>query len=488
MKSYLYSVYSLLISTLLLIMGGSLLTSCDDDESYTTSTSARLSFSADTIRFDTVFTTLGSSTKIFKVYNNNSESLLIPSIRLAGNENTGFRVNVDGMPGTSFTDVEVRKKDSIYIFVEVTVDPKDEDNPFLLRDSLIFNLASGVEQRVQLEAYGQDMIVFRGTAFHKDTTLNGARPYVIYDSLRVEPDVTLRLLEGTRLFFHNEASFHIYGTLKAEGTLTHPVIFRGDRLDKLFPYLPYDRLDKQWGGVFIHSSSYDNELNYVDIHSGNYGIICDSSDVDKTKLTIENSVIHNVAFDALSTINCRIWVGNSQITNAGGHCVNIRGGHVQFIYSTLANFYPWGFRGAAVALNNVNCNLERADFLNCIITGSSSNELMKIKDKEESIPFNYYIANSLLNVPGDSIKGDNYHNIKCDSVGSEISRIENFPLIDRNIYYYDFTLDSLSQAIGIGNAEEAEMYYPFDRLGQNRLVNGNPDAGAYQYVKKDEEE
>lgn len=457
-----------------------LFSSCDDDEEYTFSPSAHLQFSVDTLRFDTVFTTIGSSTALLKVYNRGKESLLIPSVSLAGGGTSGFRVNVDGMTGTSFTDVELRHGDSLYVFVEVTVNPRDENNPFLIHDSLVFHLASGLEQWVLFEAYGQDMIPLRGTTFGRDTVLTGARPYVVYDSLLVAEGVTLHLSEGTRLYFHEGAYCKVRGTMRAEGSLHHPVIFRGDRLDNMFSYLPYDRLDSQWEGIVFTESSYDNYLNYVDIHSGNYGIICDSADVSRSKLTLENSIIHNVAGNALQASNCRIWVGNSQLTNAGGHVANIRGGHVEFLYSTLANFYPWDVRGAALRLSNEGIPLERADFRSCLITGYSSNELMMTRDSSSSIPFNYQFAHCLLNVPSDSIKGEAYLQVRCDSVGNEVSRIRNFPLIDTDIFYYDFSLDSLSVARGAGNVEDARLFYPSDRNGKSRLEDDGPDAGAYE--------
>lgn len=456
-----------------------LFSSCDDEEHYTTSPSAQLTFSEDTVRFDTVFTTIGSTTQLFKVYNRGKESLMIPSIRLAGEGRTGFRVNVDGVSGTSFADVELRRGDSLYIFVEVTVNPRDENNPFLLRDSLQFFLQSGLYQQVQLEAYGQDMIVLRGKTFETDTTLTGERPYVVYDSLIVEDEVTLRMTEGTRLYFHDKAFMRIEGTLLAEGSVLHPVVFRGDRLDNMFDYLPYDRLDNQWGGVIIGASSFDNHLNFVDIHSGGWGIRCDSADASQMKLTIENSVIHNVAGDALSVVGSRIWVGNSELTNAGGHCLKVRGGDVQVVYSTLANFYPWAYRGAALNLSNEWCALTRADFRSCIITGYSSNELMLWPTSEpDSLTFNYRFDHCLLNLPADSIRVDRYFQCQVDSTGHDVSRITNFPLIDTDIFYYDFSLDSLSHAVGAACVDDALLFYPLDRRGRSRLGDDAPDAGA----------
>lgn len=476
----------------LLVLSSLLFASCDDDETYTTSPSALLTFSEDTIRFDTVFTTIGSSTQLFKVYNRGDESLMLPSVRLASGGRSGFRVNVDGMSGTEFADVEVRSGDSLYVFVEVTVDPRNEDNPFLLRDSLQFLLQSGFYQQVQLEAYGQDMVVLRGAIFSADTLLAGHRPYVVYDSLRVDSSATLRLSEGVRLHFHNGAFMRVYGTLKAEGTLDNPVVFRGDRLDRMFDYLPYDRLDNQWGGVILHASSFDNHLNHVDIHSGSWGIRCDSSASDRNKLTIENSVIHNVAGDALSVVNGRIWVGNSELTNAGSHCLKVRGGDVQVVCSTLANFYPWAYRGATISLSNEFCPLTRAEFRSSVITGYSSNELMLMRDKSDTLAFNYRFSHCLLNIPADSIGADTlpdgrYYHVRIDSLGHDVNRITNFPLIDTDIFYYDFSLDSLSQAVGAGSADDARLFYPLDRLGRNRLEDEASDAGAREFVKPQEQ-
>lgn len=475
----------------LLVLSSVLSVSCEDEETYTTSPSALLDFSADTVRFDTVFTTIGSSTQLFKVYNRGGESLMLPSIRLASGGRSGFRVNVDGMSGTEFADVEVRDGDSLYVFVEVTVDPRNEDNPFLLRDSLQFHLQSGLYQQVQLEAYGQDMIVLRGVSFATDTTLTGERPYVVYDSLCVDSGATLRLSEGVRLHFHSGAFMRVDGTLKAEGSVERPIVFRGDRLDNMFDYLPYDRLDNQWGGVTLGASSYGNHLNFVDIHSGGWGIRCDSADAALNKLIIENSVIHNVAGDALSAVNGCLWVGNTELTNAGGHCLRVRGGDVQVVYSTLANFYPWAYRGAALSLSNEWCPLTRANFRSCIITGYSSNELMLWPTSApDSLTFNYRFDHCLLNVPADSIGADTlpggrYFQVRVDSVGHEVSHLGNFPLIDTDIFYYDFSLDSLSQAIGAGNRDDALNLYPLDRLGRSRLEDEAPDAGAQERLSSE---
>ena len=59
------------------------LLSCDGlDENYSSNPNHRLSFSVDTLSFDTVFATIGSATKEFMIYNRNDQPLLISEILL----------------------------------------------------------------------------------------------------------------------------------------------------------------------------------------------------------------------------------------------------------------------------------------------------------------------------------------------------------------------------------------------------------------------
>ena len=54
----------------------------------------RLTFSHDTVLFDTVFTTLGSSTKRVMVYNPNEDAVCIKQVSMR--EGKYFRINLDG--------------------------------------------------------------------------------------------------------------------------------------------------------------------------------------------------------------------------------------------------------------------------------------------------------------------------------------------------------------------------------------------------------
>ena len=112
-----------------LVLFAFVLSSCDD-ELFTTDPEKVLTFSADTLTFDTVFTTIGSTTEKILVFNPNNRALRISSIALAGGANSQFRLNVDGNINVNneFTDIEISAKDSMYIFIEVTADVA-EANP-----------------------------------------------------------------------------------------------------------------------------------------------------------------------------------------------------------------------------------------------------------------------------------------------------------------------------------------------------------------------
>ena len=96
MKSALLAFLSLIV----------LLVSCRKD-SFTSSPDARVAISADTLKFDTVFTTVGSTTKQLKVYNPNNKRIVLSSIRLARGTSSNFRLNIDGVPTRDATDVEI---------------------------------------------------------------------------------------------------------------------------------------------------------------------------------------------------------------------------------------------------------------------------------------------------------------------------------------------------------------------------------------------
>lgn len=473
---------------------------CVEEHGFSVSPMHRLAFSSDTISFDTLFTEVSSSTYSFLIYNRNEVGVRIADAMLSGGDSSPFRVNVDGLSGVSFRDIAVRGGDSLYVFVEVTVDPRGQDEPFAVCDSLVFTLESGVTQRVLLCAYGQDAVVLRGMCIDRDTCFTGQRPYLIYDSLRVNEGSTLRLEAGTRLYFKEDAGMQVYGTVEAVGDLNSPVLFRGARTDRMFSYLPYDRLTAQWKGITLHETSRDNLFVHCDIHNGVYGIRAVDDDMADYKMVMQNSQVHNVDEDALQLTQCKASFSNSLFTNAGGHCVNILGGQMTFLHCTVANFFPWSSeRGVAVNISNYVKEEEMlypllgVNFINSIITGAKDDELSgAVLEKTDTIDYSEYarfaFVHSLINSKGEAREPDSLHfsHIVWEHRDSTAYGRTNFRTIDHSNFIYDFHLDSLSCARGIASPEYLDML-PYDKDEQLRYKNRPIDAGCYQYVKKDEE-
>src|SRR5690349_24752045 len=139
---------------LVAILLTSILISCRK-ESFITSSSASLYTSADTLHFDTVFTTTGSTTRFFRIYNDNNQKLRLSKVSLRGGSTSFFDINVDGTPGPEVTDIEMDANDSIYVFVTVKIDPSAANLPFVVQDSIRIDY-NGNERWVQLEAWGQN--------------------------------------------------------------------------------------------------------------------------------------------------------------------------------------------------------------------------------------------------------------------------------------------------------------------------------------------
>jgi hypothetical protein len=473
------SIHYILLKALLAVLLTTVMSACSDDEQFTADRNAVLSFSQDTLSFDTIFTGITSTTERVLVYNHNSKGLHIANVRLESGGTSGFMINVDGQNGTSINDVQVLKRDSIFLFVKVNLPANSSMEPTKTTDAVIFTLESGVEQKVVLEASGQNFHTLRAVVLTNDEELNAnGLPNVIYDSLVVAKDATLTIKEGTTLYFHNGASLIVHGALMIQGTREKPVTFRGDRLDKMFTYLPYDRLENQWGGIYIFPTCKECTIDYADIHSGNYGLVCDGTE---GKVKVTNTVIHNVAGYGLYLKDCDALVANTQVSNSKYDCVSIYGGKANFYHCTMAQFYPWNAdRGNALYVSNYIGEeehlVESANFYNCFVTGYANDEVFgNMGDKELNI--NFYNCVLLTDVKDEAY----FHDCIAESKDSTTFKSTNFKTFDTHAYIYDFRLDTLSTARGKGSSTYSTLY-PTDMDGIER--GAKPDAGCYQFPTK----
>lgn len=474
--SYLLSVFCVL-----------LFMACAEEGKYTTAPSAHLSFSADTVVFDTLLSTIGSSTKTLAVYNRNTDGLRISNVSLGKGASSPFRINVDGQylyQGTG-DDFEIRGKDSIIVRIEVTPPEVHSTDILSFNDQLIFTLESGIHQSVLLTAGSMDAVYLRGLVIDSDTTFTSDYPIVIYDSLVIAPNATLNVSAGTRLMFHEKAGLIVHGTLHAQGSIECPIVFRSDRLDHMFDYLLYDNTPNRWEGIRFCGDSHDNVLYQCDIHSCSYGIVCDSTDLSQNMLYMEGCVLHYVGGNGLSLQDCRAQVLNSQISNTLGTTVYILGGAYQFIHCTIAQFYPLDAnRGDALYLANqledgVYHELQFAYFDNCVITGYADDVIMGGISEGQDYACDYLFRNSYLKTVAseDTLRFSSIHyESKEDSIHGE----KNYKRFDTHDFIYDFTPDSLSLIRGMANSIYKDLL-PFDRIGRSRYADDAPDAGCYEY-------
>ena len=460
--------------------------SCEDDL-FSSDPEKVLSFSTDTLTFDTVFTTIGSTTEKLMVYNPNNRALKISSIGLAGGAKSQFRINVDGSLSADnhFSDIEIRAKDSMYIFVEVTVDPRDVNAPVLVTDSVIFRI-NGVEQKVRLEAFGQDMILFRNKLILNDTTLSADKPYLIYGNLTVDSAKTLHLPAGCQLYFHNNANLMVHGNLRAEGTFDKPVLLRGDRLDKakfLYP-VPYNYVAGQWGGVYLLWNKGNHLLRNVNINSGYVGIYMNNSDRNQLpELRIENCRIHNFVYYGLVVQNANVQVMNTEISNTGSYSVYLSGGKHVFLQSTIANYYNSSpgrpssrdKNPAVMIMGLYRTAPMQTEFRNCIVAGGLETELSIVSrflTQYKAVFSDSYIRRK------EAYELSQFQNIRWYAQNDTIFKHPFYN--DTTSVYFNFTPDSVSPVRGLADRTIAAQF-PLDLNGANRLEDNAPDAGAYEW-------
>lgn len=426
---------------------------CQNDDSFSASSGLQLTFSADTLKMDTVFSNVPSATYAFWVHNRNDDGVRVSSVRLKRGNQTGFRVNVDGVyldnsNGSQTQNVEIRRNDSILVFVELTALATQQTEPKLVEDDLLFRLESGREQKVNLRSWAWDAVKLYSPVIEKDTEIASEQPVVIYGNITVEKGVTLTL-RNTQLYFHDDSGVEVYGTLHVENCL-----MRGDRLDHMFDYLPYDRVSGQWSGLHFYESSTANRLTGTEIRNASEGVVCDSAAVsaDIYRLSVIGCIVHNSLNTNISSTNARLLIDHCQLSNAGGDCLAVFGGDVTISHCTLAQFYPYSAqRGSALYFTNRWGQKSLPLKLSCegsIVTGYAD-DVLTGEDLGDGTDFQYHFNNCLLRTPEVKDSGD-FIDILWESSKDETGGKKHFVKIDEDNFIYDFHLIETSPAQGLG--------------------------------------
>ena len=453
-----------------------LTTGCINDD-FTTSSNDKLSFSCDTLSFDTIITLQGSATQQFVVYNKSSKQINISSIKVAGLSDARFYLNVDGTKAEEFHDIEIRGNDSIYIFVEGYLPETGKDEPVELFDRIDFE-TNGVQQSVTLRACGQDVIRLKDYTVTQNTTLRAGKPYVVYDTLTVMPGATLTIEPGVNLLFHDKAWMKVGGTLKAIGTQDKPIVMRGDRLDHVVGQYSFDIMSGQWDGIAIYGGSTGNEMQYVDMHSSTWGLQVGGVDQSRVALHMFNCVLHNSAEYVLLTANAWVEAEGCEFSDARYGVVAFIGGKIRMTQCTFANYYLF----STIEGPNISWVIQDEDKtfspLDCIIDNSISYGMgydVNIGDNEGN---NIYMRNCLLKSDGE----DDAHFINCVWEGDP-----KFYTV-REDYIFDYRLRNESDAIARGNRSYCPEKARYDRYGNDRFAGTGIDLGAYVWVEAPEDD
>jgi hypothetical protein len=440
-------------------------------ESFITGPGAALSISADSLHFDTVFTTTGSVTQSFKIFNNNSQKLLLSSVKLGGGASSAYKMNVNGAPGNEIDNITIAANDSIYVFVSVTVNPSTANLPFVISDSLSVNY-NGQTQLVHLEAYGQNANFIRNGIITGNTVFTNTLPYVILGGLQVTATGFLTINAGTKIYCHADAPILVDGKLVCAGTKAQPVIFNGDRLDD-----PYKDFPASWPGIIFHATCKDNFLQFTDVKNAYQAIVVQQPSVNANpKLIIKQCIIDN-AFDAgILCSNSSVTADNTLISNCGKNIRVEQGGTYSFTHCTSAA-YSTDFvlhKAPAVYLSDINDAGQAAPLTvllrNCILYGDQGFIDDEVQtNKQSSNSFNVTIDHCLYRALNDPANTSIITSIK--------NQDPSFDSLDIQHHYFDFHITKNSAAPGIDNGVATSLLKDLD--DNNRNV-GLPDLGAYE--------
>ncbi|HLP50514.1 MAG TPA: hypothetical protein VK154_06485 [Chitinophagales bacterium] len=363
---------------------------------------ANISFSRDTLTFDTVFTSLGSTTKYFKVFNTDKKAVRIENIQLMHlNGSQEFRINVDGENGDHFTNIEIPAKDSIYIFVEVTVNPNSAATPFVIIDDVQF-LIGGQTSTVHLQAFGQNAHYHYGEEIKNGESKfwSNDLPHVIiaHDSVPgvyVRCNSTLTIMPGTKVFFAGSSALFVEGTLNAvANNWSDSIVFQGARLEQF-----YDNRPGQWFGI-VFLRNYDctpqGLFDHCVVNESTYGLYVGAGtdtlgplyvgDQYRPNVVIKNSIIKNSSLNAVYGFNANILAENCLFYTCGENVVKFGlGGEYNFnhctMYNTGSNFVE--HKNEVLLLSNLlTANNQivaqeplKTIFTNCVVYGSLQNEV-----------------------------------------------------------------------------------------------------------------
>lgn len=426
-----------------------------------------LSFSKDTVVFDTVFTTIGSTTQQFKIYNKDSKTIKIDEIELMGGTSSKFSMNVDGLQGTKIEDLYIEGGDSLFVFVEVTLDPNGTNLPLVIEDSIRFK-SNEKNQFVKLAAWGQDAY------FHYKDLNEGIwpndKPHVVYGYAAVDSAKTLNIQAGTHIYMHKNAILYVYkSTLNIQGTLGNEVIIEGDRLEQ-----DYQNVSGQFYGIYFQQAR-PCTIDYAIIKNGTSGVHLYDEDPTNTgyTLTMTNTIIKNQArYGVFIFAGAKVKAENCIIAKNGTHALFVlQGGDFNFNHCDLLGY--GSSTNPAVGISNYYTDysagqtnvssIDEGKLYNCVVTGNLTTEFAMDTIQMSGVVLNFDFKNTLLR--SEEVYTDSFY---------DASVIWNGNALFTNPSEFDFTFGSNSVLQGTG----VNTSVVTDILGNPR--NNPPDIGAIE--------
>ena len=440
-----------------------LFTSCElDEEMFTSDPSARLSFSTDTISFDTIFTTRGSITKRLHVYNQNDNAIRINEISLLS-LTSFYTLTVNGREGSFFEDLEILGNDSMLVLVKISIDPTNQDLPFLVKDAISFKSNSNTND-IHLVSYGQDAQFLKNEVIACNVVFTANRPYVFSDTVLVDTLCSLTIEKGAKLFFDNNAILFIKGSLIVEGDSMNRVNFQQSRLD-------FDNTPGQWKGIYFLEGSVNNKIDYASIRNAEIGLRLGTPDSDTIPdVILSNSIIENMSIAGILAFSSDLLAINTLIDNCADYTVgNFIGGNYTYQHCTFANFSFDFFRDEPSVVFSDNLVLTDNSLLtadldvrleNTIIWGSLDEQITISSSGEAN--FSLFTQNNIVRTNDPLFDGAGNQNTD--------------PLfVDPRQYNYQ--LDTLSPAKDAG----VDLGIEKDLIGAPR--DPLPDIGAYERIE-----
>ncbi|MDN3659055.1 hypothetical protein QWZ08_25650 [Ferruginibacter paludis] len=474
MKQSTPNIFRLRFSGSLLITICCLLFSSCQKDSFITSQNAQLSTSVDSLKYDTVFTSIGSITQSFKISNPNNQKLLLSTVKLMAGPASAFKININGSPSDEANNIEIAANDSIYVFVTIHVNPTFNNLPFVVKDSIMISY-NGNTRFVQLQAYGQNANFLKSRVIKGDVKWSSPLPYVLLGSLHIESGATLTIDSGCKIYSHADAPVIVDGTLIINGTKEKKVIFSGDRLDADYKSLP-----ASWPGIYFRESSKNNVLTYAIVKNAYQAVVAEKPSVNSNpKLVLHQCIIDN-AYDAgLLCVNSSVDADNSLITNCGTNIGLTYGGKYHLTNCTVAAYStsyithkkPVLTVTDYATLNGATLSADlNAVFRNCIFWSDNSSVDNEVAtDKQGSGAFNVVFDHCLYKAKEDPIN--------CTITEAVKNQDPLFDSVDVAKQLFDFHINnSLAPGIdkgigGIGFVKD---------LDDNKRSVGLPDIGCYE--------